>query len=62
MNQDTLDKLRLDRRLALRRGWISQEDLDRALEALPDVADKIAPAEAEEAPAEEPATAEDRPV
>lgn len=32
--------LRLDRRLLNRRGWISAQDLDDALEALPDVADK----------------------
>ena len=32
--------LRLDRRLTRRRGWISPEELERELEALPDVADK----------------------
>jgi hypothetical protein len=32
--------LRLDRRLIRRRGWIADEDLERELEALPDVADK----------------------
>ncbi len=32
--------LRLDRRLAHRRGWISAQDMDEALEGLPDVAEK----------------------
>lgn len=32
--------LRLDRRFLRRRGWISSEDLERELEALPDVAGK----------------------
>jgi hypothetical protein len=32
--------LRLDRRLIRRRGWIPEEELERELEALPDVAEK----------------------
>ncbi|NNL65478.1 MAG: hypothetical protein HKP30_04490 [Myxococcales bacterium] len=32
--------LRLDRRLQNRRGWISAQGREEALEALPDVADK----------------------
>jgi hypothetical protein len=32
--------LRLDRRLQRRRGWISAQDLEEALESLPDVAAK----------------------
>lgn len=32
--------LRLDRRMQHRRGWISAQDLEEALAALPDVADK----------------------
>ena len=51
MDRDTLSKLRLDRRLALRRDWIDPSDLERELEALPDVSDKIAPVEDEAAPA-----------
>ena len=31
MNRETISKLRLDKRLALRRGWISAEDLEREL-------------------------------
>ena len=34
-----MSKLRLDRRLTRRRGWISQDDLDSELESLPDVSD-----------------------
>ncbi len=32
--------LRIDRRLIRRRGWIPPEELERELDALPDVADK----------------------
>ncbi len=52
MDRNSMQRLRLDRRLLRRRGWIEQEELDSALAALPDVADKIAPDEPEE---EEPA-------
>lgn len=52
MIDPALRKLRLDRRLTDRRGWISVKDLERELEALPDVSAKIAPQEeAGEAPA-----------
>lgn len=42
MDRETISKLRLDRRLIRRRGWISPDDLEREIEALPDVANKIA--------------------
>jgi hypothetical protein len=42
MDRETISKLRLDRRLIQRRGWISPEDLDREIEALPDVSNKAA--------------------
>lgn len=45
MLDDALRKLRLDRRLLERRGWISKDELERALAELPDAADKAAPAE-----------------
>ena len=45
MIDESLRKLRLDRRLADRPGWVSKEDLERELAALPDVSDKIAPPE-----------------
>ena len=40
MNRESLDKLRLDRRLLNRRGWMSAAERARALEALPDVSQK----------------------
>lgn len=40
MNRESLDKLRLDRRLLTRRGWMSSKERARALEALPDVSGK----------------------
>ena len=47
MDRETISKLRLDRRLIQRRGWVSPEELEQALEALPDVSNKIAPKEEE---------------
>jgi len=44
--------MRMDRRLAGRGGWISQADLDRETETLPDASEKIAAAEAESNPGE----------
>ena len=40
MNRDSLAKMRLDRRLLTRRGWIDGNELDQALASLPDVAGK----------------------
>jgi hypothetical protein len=56
MDREMISKLRLDRRLLRRRGWISPDDLERELEALPDASNKISAAEA--APG---ATAEESP-
>jgi hypothetical protein len=47
MDRDSMQKLRLDRRLIKRRGWIDSKQLDQALEKLPDVAHKIAEPEAD---------------
>ncbi len=52
MKKQSLEKLRLDRRLAGRRGWISKADLAGEAEALPDASDKIAEIEAEPDPGE----------
>jgi hypothetical protein len=41
MNNASISKLRVDRRLHRRRGWIAEDELQRELDALPDVADKI---------------------
>jgi hypothetical protein len=40
VNRDALQKLRLDRRLLQRRGWMSEAEMERELAALPDVAAK----------------------
>ena len=40
MNRDALQKLRLDRRLLERRGWMSEAELERELASLPDVGAK----------------------
>ena len=46
MNRDSTRKLKTDRRLVHRRGWISKTELQKELDALPpDVSDKIAPPE-----------------
>lgn len=39
---DALRNLKLDRRLAHRRGWVAPEELAAGLAALPDVTDKKA--------------------
>ena len=41
MDPKAMDNLRLDRRLASRRGWIDPEELSKQLDSLPDVSDKI---------------------
>ena len=43
MNNDSTRKLKVDRRLIHRRGWISKNELQKQLDSLPDVSDKIAP-------------------
>ena len=45
MNRETTEKLRLDRRLMHRRGWLSKAEREKSLAELPDVSDKIAPPE-----------------
>ena len=40
MNREAISKLRLDRRLLRRRGWMSDAELQRELSALPDVGAK----------------------
>ena len=42
MDRKSTKNLRLDRRLAGRKNWISPADLEKELSALPDVSDKIA--------------------
>ncbi len=52
MNKRSLEKLRMDRRLAGRKGCISKADLAREAESLPDASEKIAEREAEPDPGE----------
>ncbi len=40
MHRDSLSKMRLDRRLLHRRGWIGPNELEQELTSLPDCADK----------------------
>ena len=47
MDRETISKLRVDRRLIQRRGWIPPEELEQTLAALPDVSHKIAPKDEE---------------
>lgn len=37
-----MEQLKLDRRLVRRKNWISREELEKGLDALPDVSHKIA--------------------
>ena len=54
MLDEALRKLRLDRRLVDRRGWIPKAELERALAELPDVESKAAPPETPGEPASTP--------
>jgi hypothetical protein len=47
---DAIRKLKFDRRLARRRGWVEAEDLERAVEGLPDLADNATTTEDCESP------------
>lgn len=41
MDRESLDRLRFDRRLQNRRGWLAPGELDRHVQTLPDVSDKL---------------------
>ena len=47
MDGKEVTKLRMDKRLIGRRGWVSKEDLQAELAQLPDAADKAMTAQAE---------------
>lgn len=57
MLKDAIRSLKLDRRLATRRGWIQEQELTHALGQLPDVKDKAAEPAPAQAPAEDPQNA-----
>jgi hypothetical protein len=47
VNRKATERLRLDRRLLNRRGWITKAEREKELAALPDVSHKIAPPDEE---------------
>ena len=47
MDRKSTKKLRMDRRLADRKNWISSTELEKELNALPDVSHKIAESQEE---------------
>ncbi len=57
MDRKSLERLKLDWRLIRRRNWISSDELQRELDALPDVADKVAPIEVDDGESQEEPTA-----
>ena len=48
MDRESLDRLRFDRRLQNRRGWLAPGELDRHVQALPDLTDKLTTLAAQE--------------
>lgn len=42
MERGSLEKLKFDKRLRRRQGWVSDRDIEDHLKSLPDVSDKIA--------------------
>jgi hypothetical protein len=57
VDRKSLEQLKLDRRLIRRPNWIPSKELQRELDALPDVADKVAPIEEDEGESNEEPTA-----
>ncbi len=41
MDRESLERLHFDRRLQNRRGWLAPGELERHVESLPDVSDKL---------------------
>jgi hypothetical protein len=41
MDRESLERLHFDRRLQNRRGWLAPGELERHVQALPDVSDKL---------------------
>jgi len=52
MDNESTSKLRLDRRMARRRGWIDKAELAREIDSLPDISSKVAGGDDPEAAAE----------
>jgi hypothetical protein len=53
MDAESRERLRLDRRLIRRRGYIAADELEKSLADLPDVAHKAVPLVVEEPPGPE---------
>jgi hypothetical protein len=43
MDNESTARLKFDRRLATRRGWVEPDELEQELASLPDAADKMVP-------------------
>jgi hypothetical protein len=56
MNKESVERLRFDRRLRHRAGWVENSDLEDYLASLPDVVEKITTSAEEEDVAKESAT------
>ena len=54
MAYDHTRKLKLDRRLLRRRGWVDPKELEKELADLPDVSHKAQPLDEDEEPSQEP--------
>jgi hypothetical protein len=54
MAYDHTRKLKLDRRLLRRRGWVDPKELEKELADLPDVSHKAQPLGEDEGPSQEP--------
>ncbi len=54
MVYDYTRKLKFDRRLLRRRGWVDPEELEKELADLPDVSHKAQPLDGDEEPSQEP--------
>ncbi len=57
MDKNSVERLRFDRRLARRNGWLSEPDRDAFLETLADVSEKMTTCASEEKAPDEPAPA-----
>jgi hypothetical protein len=54
MDYDHTRRLKFDRRLMRRRGWVDSEELEKELADLPDVSHKAQPLGGDEGPSQEP--------
>jgi len=62
MDRESVDRLRFDRRLERRRGWVENADKQAYLEALPDVSEKMTRGLDEPEDSNEPGAAHETPA